>query len=99
MREKCKIIAHSPLLQFFSVCNVVPPLFPHFPPTYLLWSYPAALLEAVPLSAQHLIDSMLFLARVLSLATGHLLFPISRFGISYHLMSAIPSLRLSFALK
>jgi len=62
------------------------------------WSHLAALLKAVPLSAQHLIESMFFLACVLSLAGGHLLSLVPPFGIPYHLMSAILSPRLSFAL-
>ena len=43
--------------------------------------------------------SMLILARVLSLAGGHLLSPVPLFGISYHLMSTILSQRLSFTLS
>jgi len=42
-------------------------------PTYLLWSHPASLLKAAPLYAQHQLEIMLFLARVLSLAGSHLL--------------------------
>jgi len=68
-------------------------------PAYLLWSHPAALLKVVPLSTQHLMESVLFLTRVWSLTGGHLLSSVPPFGIPYPLMSAIPSLRLSFALN
>src|SRR6218665_2108375 len=68
-----------------------------FCPFYLI--HPATLLKAVPLSAQHLMESMLFLARALSLDGGQLLLPVLPFGIPYSLMSAIPSLGLSFALN
>ena len=44
-------------------------------------------------------ESMLLLAHVMSLAGGHLLSPVSPFGIPYPLMSTITSLRLSFSLN
>ena len=65
-------------------------------PAYLS---PAALLKAAPLSAQHLMESLLFLAHSFSLAGCRFLSTIPPFGIPYHLMSAILSPRLSFALS
>src|SRR6218665_1324506 len=59
-------------------------------PTHLLLSHPATLLKAISLSAQHLMESMLFLARVLSLAGGHLLSLVPPFGIPYPLNPSCP---------
>jgi len=44
----------------------------------------------VPLSAQHLMKSMLFLACILHLASGHLLSPVPPFGIPYPLCPQFP---------
>src|SRR6218665_71942 len=62
-------------------------------------AHPAALLKATPLSTQHLLESMLSLACVLTLASCHLLSWVPSSGIQYPLMSAIPSPRLSFGLN
>lgn len=51
--------------------------------TCLLWSHHAALLEAATFSAQHLLESMTFLASALSGASGHLLSPVPPYRIAY----------------
>ena len=55
-----------------------------FLPTYLPGSNPAVLLKVTPPSTQHFLESMLFLAHIMSLASGHLLSPVPPFGILYH---------------
>ena len=69
----------------------------YYPPTYLLRLQPAALLKAALLSTPHPLESMLSLARILSLASGLLLSPAPPSGIPNNLVSAIllPRLYLS----
>jgi len=68
-------------------------------PTCLPWSHLATLLKVAPLFDQHLLESMLFLVRVLFLAVAHSQLPVPPSGTLYLLMFATLLARLSFALN
>src|SRR5678816_4586015 len=67
--------------------------------TCLARSHLATLLKVAPLFNQHLLESMLFLVRVLFLAVTHSQLPVPPSGTLYLLMFATLLARLSFALN
>ena len=68
-----------------------------FLPTCLPWSHLATLLKVAPLFDQHLLESMLFQVRVLSLAGALSQLPVPPPGTLYLFMFATLLARLSFA--
>ena len=66
---------------------------------FILHSHTLQLLKAAPLFDQHLLESMLFLVHVLSLAGVHSQLPVPPSGTLYLLMFATLLARLSFTLN